>query len=298
MVSIFSIWCPIRSGETASSFCVGYRKNEAITIDDDALNSTLHKIGYDDIALENIAYWAMELLNMHRTSQVNSLYPNGTKTFESFIQFAISSAHTSTAQLFQDLWVLFELGEKHSGYFVEFGATNGVSLSNTLLLEKFYSWRGILVEPNPAYQLDLQKNRNCEIDFRCVYSETGKTLDLRCTESGEFSRLADVNPMDGHEATYRDKYEVTSVESVRLNDLLDDYNAPDEIDYISIDTEGSEFEILNSFDFTKRQVRAFTIEHNFTPMKDRIFELLTANGYTRRFASFTRFDNWYIHNSV
>ncbi len=59
-----------------------------------------------------------------------------------FLSFATRMAPYSNAQLMQDLWVLYELQEKRNGYFVEFGACDGVSLSNTLLLEKTYAWQG------------------------------------------------------------------------------------------------------------------------------------------------------------
>jgi hypothetical protein len=53
----------------------------------------------------------------------------------------------SYSQIRQDLFVLFALG-KTPGYFVEFGACDGVYLSNTFLLETYYGWSGLLVEPS------------------------------------------------------------------------------------------------------------------------------------------------------
>lgn len=47
------------------------------------------------------------------------------------------------AQHLQDLFVLSELDYKTDGFFVEFGATDGLSISNTWLLEKYFNWKGI-----------------------------------------------------------------------------------------------------------------------------------------------------------
>ena len=88
------------------------------------------------------------------------------------------------------------------------------------------------------------------------------------------------------------------VQTISLNDLLDEFDAPDEIDYMSVDTEGSELEILSAFDFSKRQVKLFTIEHNFTPLRAEIYNLMTSKGYVRRFPEYTRFDDWYVHESL
>jgi len=85
-----------------------------------------------------------------------------------------------------------------------------------------------------------------------------------------------------------------SVETISLYDLLNKYNAPKTIDYLSIDTEGSEFDILNSFDFDKYEFRVITCEHNFTRRRREIFSLLTAKGYARQLAHISLFDDWYV----
>ena len=76
--------------------------------------------------------------------------------------------------------------------------------------------------------------------------------------------------------------------------MLDKYNAPREIDYLSIDTEGSEFDILSHFDFNKYQFRVITCEHNFAPQREEIFSLLTRNGYLRKFENISNVDDWYV----
>ena len=64
--------------------------------------------------------------------------------------------------------------------------------------------------------------------------------------------------------------------------------------YISVDTEGSEYEILKVFDFKRFRPVVFTIEHNFTELQLKIDELMKANDYLRVFRKITTFDAWYI----
>src|SRR5260370_10835164 len=68
-----------------------------------------------------------------------------------FLAYCFLNRNQSRSQILQDLWVSYELGERREGFFVEFGATNGIANSNTWLLEKTYNWRGILAEPNPLW---------------------------------------------------------------------------------------------------------------------------------------------------
>ena len=85
-----------------------------------------------------------------------------------------------------------------------------------------------------------------------------------------------------------------TIETISLVDLLKKYNAPKIIDYLSIDAEGSEFDILSNFDFDKYQFRVITCEHNNTEMRQRIFKLLIAHGYVRKFDDLSQFEDWYI----
>jgi hypothetical protein len=84
------------------------------------------------------------------------------------------------------------------------------------------------------------------------------------------------------------------VETVSLNDLLAQHGAPQRIDYLSVDTEGSELDILRAFDFDAWEVGLITVEHNYTPRREGLFELLTAKGFRRKFAALSRADDWYV----
>ena len=70
----------------------------------------------------------------------------------------------SKSQLRQDLFVLSRLNFKRGGYYVEFGATNGIDLNNTYLLETEFGWDGILAEPAVCWHRDLKLNRKAAIE--------------------------------------------------------------------------------------------------------------------------------------
>ena len=85
-----------------------------------------------------------------------------------------------------------------------------------------------------------------------------------------------------------------SVETVSLNDLLSQNGAPKRIDFLSLDTEGSELEILETFDFDTWDVRLIVVEHNFTEARQKIYDLLTSKGYERRLETLSDVDDFYV----
>ncbi len=89
--------------------------------------------------------------------------------------------------------------------------------------------------------------------------------------------------------------EIYPVRTISLNDLLERHGAPSKIDYLSIDTEGSELEILRAFDFEHYAISVITCENNFSSQHSEIYELLTSYGFVRVFEDFSRWDDWYIH---
>lgn len=197
----------------------------------------------------------------------------------------------SKSQIRQDLFVLAALNFKRKGFFVEFGATDGVNLSNTHILEKVFGWEGILAEPATCWHEKLKTNRNTPTSTKCVWSRSGEKILFN--EVAELSTIDTFTESDWHDRHAGQRYEV---ETISLNDLLDQYNAPREIDYLSIDTEGSEFDILDNLDWNKYSFNVITCEHNFTSQREKIFDLLTSHGYTRVLKELSQFDDWYIKN--
>jgi FkbM family methyltransferase len=212
-----------------------------------------------------------------------------------FVGECLVNANQTYSQNYQDVFVLYETAYKKGGYFVEFGATDGKAISNTYLLEKRHGWQGILAEPNPIWHDDLIKNRICHISKKCVYSESGKEIEFIASDTPDISGIKEFASKDEHTEN-RNIGKTILVPTISLVDLLDEYKAPDEIDYLSIDTEGSELHILKAFfDAPKNYtIKNITVEHNYiSEDRTNIYNLLAANGYSRKFTAFSRCDDFY-----
>jgi FkbM family methyltransferase len=210
---------------------------------------------------------------------------------------SLSQAETiisrSTSQLGQDVLALSVSGLRDKGFFVEFGATDGIKLSNTFLLEKDFGWIGILCEPAKVWHSDLTSNRSSSIDTRCVSSDSNSVVDFAEAPEAELSTMFEFRDQDSH-INSRKESSVYQVKTVSLRDLLITHNAPTKIDFLSIDTEGSEYLILKDFDFTEYKFGLICVEHNHTPNQERIYQLLTANGYKRIHTELSQWDDWYV----
>lgn len=214
-----------------------------------------------------------------------------------FLSYCLARRHLSKSQILQDLWVCFELGEKTGGFFVEFGATNGFKNSNTWLLETKFGWKGILAEPNPVWHADLVLNRKSAIETKCVSSKSGDVVTFIMTNDTdpELSGIARTSDGD-HFAETRSRGRRIELETISLDDLLDKYGAPSLIDYMSIDTEGSELDILSSYSFNHK-FRVISVENN--PKNEKAIDsILFSQGYKRVFRQFSQWDSWYVWSDL
>ena len=185
----------------------------------------------------------------------------------------------------QDLWVLATAKNK---YYVDIGAADGIRSSNTFKLEK-EGRHGICVEPVEYEQLN--KNRECIKVNKAVWNKNEKT---------EFLINVDDPQLSGIVNCFCDSYNRyglwTIVETITLNDLLEENNAPINMGYLNIDTEGSEYEILEVFDFTY-SFDCITVEHNFNEEKRiKIRNLLTQKNY--KFYKEVNADDWYTKDKI
>ena len=233
----------------------------------------------------------------------NALIDDNIDFLKKFIDY-FEKIENFQSQIFQDIFASFVVGEKYEKTFLEFGATDGFNLSNSFLLENSFKWKGVLAEPSPQWHEDLKKNRkNSKIITKCIWKESGKKLDFFMSDFGELSSLKDfvesdkVSIPNNVEARLKSGKTI-SVETISLNDVIKEYfngNCPS---YISIDTEGSEYEILKAFDLDNFKPKVFTIEHNHTENESKIDELLINKGYIRIFRKLTSFDAWYVASEI
>jgi FkbM family methyltransferase len=202
----------------------------------------------------------------------------------------------TNSQLKQDVLVLLLTHFKQNGYFVEFGGCDGIYLSNTYLLEKMYKWNGILAEPTKKYHDDLAKNRSCHIDHRAVYTKSGDSIEFReVIGINEISGINETLPLDSFRKDRDRRFEIYNVDTISLEDLLKYHGAPQHIDYLSVDTEGSEFEILSNFSFENYSIDIITVEHNFLEEKrSSIRNYLLSKKYVQVFDHRSEWDDWYI----
>ena len=205
-----------------------------------------------------------------------------------------------SSQLYQDMFASFIVGNKFDKTFLEFGATDGIDLSNTYMLENFEKWWGALSEPSLQWHEALKKNRkNSKIITKCIWSQSGKNLDFFMSDVGVLSTIkdfieSDKNSMPGNTLERKKAGKIISVETISLNDVIKEYFNNISPSYISIDTEGSEYEILKSFKLDIYRPKVFTIEHNFTDFQMKIDDLMKLNNYKRIFRELTAFDAWYV----
>ena len=214
-----------------------------------------------------------------------------------FARTLLDHAGASEAQLFQDIFALFIAKFKKGGVFVEIGTGDGKSISNTYFLEKQYGWSGLVVEPNPSFLSHLQQNRTCQISTDCVWDVSGRSVKFMCTAVPEFSRLASLEA-DLHDPNRVMEYEVIDLVTLSLNDVLRQQKCPKVIDYLSLDVEGAEFDILQTFDFKQTTIKCLTVEHNWSGSRLLLHDLLSDNGFVRVFEHLSQWDDWYVQRSV
>lgn len=186
----------------------------------------------------------------------------------------------------QDLEVFHFLKQKRNGFFVDLAANDAVWASNTFALEQNYNWTGICIEPNPYYWFRLSF-RKCHAVGAMVGNVTKEQVGAKFSNG----------PYGGIVSKDFDNKRLNQVEIQRytatLEHILDIFNAPKVIDYMSLDVEGAEEFIMSSFSFNTYKFLTMSIERP----KPGLRALLEKNGYVF-VKDFRRGDTLWAHESM
>jgi FkbM family methyltransferase len=199
----------------------------------------------------------------------------------------------TNSQIEQERWVLAMCLGRRGGRFAEIGAFDGVLHSNTCFLETDHGWNGALVEPNPILFAKLAASRRATCLERAVHREGGQLLSF--VASQEIGTLAEYAESDGYAEHRRQAISengLITVETITFDEMdAADGRPGSGFDYVSLDTEGSELDILRTIDLVRHRIALFTIEHNFVePRREQMRTLLGEAGYRRLNVGF---DDWY-----
>ena len=192
----------------------------------------------------------------------------------------------------QDRWAAEIFGLKREGYFLEFGALDGILTSNTYTLEKELGWSGITVEANPTYFPAVCRNRECITINAALWPESREIVEM--VDAHGLSSVIDYKDGDSMASV---RSEITKrkfkVDTLNPTELLDRFQVPKYIEYLSLDIEGCELPVLKAMDLQKYKIALMTIEHsdNETRMY-AVREFLKPFGYSvvRRL-----YDDWFFH---
>ena len=186
------------------------------------------------------------------------------------------------AQAGQDKYVDSKFSDKkvNTGTFVEFGGLKGDEYSNTFYFEKAYNWRGIMIEAEKKYIPHLKQVRDATIYNNAVCPSGMKEVKFASSKIMGWSGIAD-HVDDPRWTNKIDK--IVTVQCVDLNNVLKEQNMF-HVDYMTVDTEGSELAILKTFDFDTFDVTFVQVERNVKTKaqrdeKDRLIRFMKSKGY-------------------
>lgn len=159
--------------------------------------------------------------------------------------------------------------KKEDGYFIEIGAYDGTGFSNTKFLEETRNWKGICIEPSPIQFAKLIKNRKCICENVALFSHE-KTVQFMEIEGYAETLSGILETYDSRHLKraneeieqFKCKKNIIDVQAVPFLKIAEKHNMFN-FDLCSIDTEGSEFQILQSIDFSKVNIKCFVIENNY-----------------------------------
>jgi FkbM family methyltransferase len=213
--------------------------------------------------------------------------------------FFVSKGIKPESQLLQDLWVISQHG-KVPGFFLDIGAGHPINISNSWVLQSQFGWKGITFEPNAEFSLlhsQIRRSSDVETLKYAVTPERQEFMNYK--SDGEYGGNPDNFPGDLHSERnkLREKIPTEKVQAITLGEVIASRNLT-KIDYLSLDIEGGELDILKSFPFEICQIHLITVEHNYRGEDIReIDAFLKKMNFERSLEFETEWDAFYINTN-
>lgn len=168
------------------------------------------------------------------------------------------------------------LNELEGGFFVDIGAFDGRCCSNSVVFEEGYGWTGICIEPNPESFALLMNNRPNARNFNIgMGSENGSLEFWKCGMLSGFEKYYSLEHKQRILREYggKSEFKIVDVPIRNTTDFLLEQGVS-KIDYLSIDAEGGDLEIIKSVNFDLFDVKLITIEaeHGIEEIKQMLAE--------------------------
>jgi FkbM family methyltransferase len=180
-------------------------------------------------------------------------------------------------------FIINKLNNKRDGFFIDIGAYDGLTISNTAYMELELSWSGICIEPNPVVFNDLRRNRFCICENIGISGENIELDFLKITGYSEmlsgfldFYDKKHLERIDNELIKFGGSKEIVKIKTKNFNSLMNEYNIKN-IDYLSIDVEGLEKEIIENINFDNVFIDFISVENNYNDNEIRNF--LSEKGY-------------------
>jgi len=191
------------------------------------------------------------------------------------------------SQFNQDIYLeaIFFKGYKN-GFYVDVGAHDGVTINNTLYFEKNNNWTGINIEPIKSVFDKLVNNRPNNININCAVCNNDGETEFLCN-SGYTEMISGIKDnfdirhlhrLEWENIQYNSTTEIIKVNTKRLETIFDEHSIS-HINYLSIDVEGAEFEVIKSINFDKVFIDVIGFEDNYHDVSIPIIEYLENKGF-------------------
>lgn len=151
---------------------------------------------------------------------------------------------------------------KKKGFFIEIGAYDGIRGSNCYHFEKFLEWEGIAFEPSMIQFEKLKNNRKCKIINKAMTDSIKNVEFLEVTEG--LTQMSGINNENytGAKIIENNTVSKTRISNITTTSFEEEVSSNKEIDYLSIDIEGEEYNLLNSINFEKFSIKVVSVENN------------------------------------